>query len=136
MMVGDEKPPLETITHYGTKGMKWGVRKTNPTTSDIQDARARQDARYNSYIQSVHRLNLASADGTPKSKQKSAVRNYEKTQKDFLTNEDRVTAMRMTNGEKVTAALLTGPIGLVIIGANRGQVKRVAKDTDKNRQLL
>lgn len=32
-VLGVEKPDLETITHYGIKGMKWGVHKARPSSS-------------------------------------------------------------------------------------------------------
>lgn len=33
MIVGEDKPPLEeVIEHFGTKGMKWGIRKKNQTS--------------------------------------------------------------------------------------------------------
>lgn len=32
-VLGVEKPDLETLTHYGVKGMKWGVRKARPSSS-------------------------------------------------------------------------------------------------------
>lgn len=32
MIVGQEKPPLDELVHFGVKGMKWGVRKENRTS--------------------------------------------------------------------------------------------------------
>ena len=32
-MIHEDKPPLSELKHYGTKGMKWGVRKDRNTSS-------------------------------------------------------------------------------------------------------
>lgn len=38
IIVGQEKPSLEDLTHFGVKGMKWGIRKENRTSlSNIGD---------------------------------------------------------------------------------------------------
>lgn len=110
--VGEEKPPLESLSHSGVKGMKWGVRKDRPTTVDIQNARERQRMRANSAVFNPSKIKRAAAE------------------KDFLTNEDRVTAARMTRGEKMVAVVLAGPVGGAIIVGNHVQVKRIARKTD------
>jgi hypothetical protein len=111
-IVGQDKPDLLSIRHSGIKGMKWGVRKTAPTTGDIHDARSRQNARANTAV--LH----------PSAKTRTAA------SKEFHTSEDRVTAARMTRGEKMAAVLLAGPIGGAVIVGNHVQVKRIARKTD------
>ena len=133
--LGGEKPSLSDLVHYGVQGMKWGVRKSNPTSTDIHSARVRQAARKANANLATARLNEASAGGN-KAKQKSAVKAFEKAHLDVLTNEDAVTSQRMTKGEKWTIGILAGPVGLAVIGANRLDVKRAAKAVDHNRALL
>lgn len=111
-IIGEQKPPLLSVEHSGVKGMRWGVRQTRPTTSDIQNARTRQQSRANTAI--IH----------PSKSTRS------RAEKDFLTNEDRVTAAQMTRGEKMAAVLLAGPVGGAIIVGNKVQVKRIARKTD------
>jgi len=127
----EEKPSLDELAHYGVKGMKWGVRKANPTTSEIQGARQRQAIRWQKVIEADQKLQIASSS----SQKKSAERQIDKAARDFATNEDRVTAARMTRGEKATALILAGPVGLIVIGANKSNVKRTAKATDQARQV-
>lgn len=111
-IVGEEKPSLESLSHSGVKGMKWGVRKARPTTADIHNARQRQLGRANAAVSHPSGAKRAAAE------------------KDFLTNEDRVTAARMTRGEKMAAVILAGPVGGALIVGNQIQVKRIARKTD------
>lgn len=46
---------------------------------------------------------------------------------------DPVIASRMTRGEKVVGVLLTGPVGLVAIGATSVASRRIEYKLDKNR---
>lgn len=131
---GESKPSIEAVlAHHGVKGMKWGQRKAEPTTGEIKAARRRQDIRARTANNAIDHLNNISG-GKNEAAKKKAVLTYKKAVRDFETSEDRVTAAHITNGEKVTAALLTGPVGLVIIASNKSQVKRIAKQTDRARQ--
>jgi hypothetical protein len=133
MIVGGQKPPLGELRHHGVKGMKWGVRNNKPTSSDIHNARIRQDLLIRDHNSSIDQLNRVSENGTAAQK-KAAVKKFQKTQRDFLTSEDRITASRMTTGEKVVTTLLTGPVGLVVMGANHVIVKGITKSVDRNRR--
>ncbi len=113
IIVGQDKPSLADLMQSGVKGMKWGVRKHNPSTSDIHNARLRQMQR-----------SAAATNPQLSSKKRDAAA------KDFHTNEDRVTAMHMTRGEKMTAVILAGPLGGALIVANKVQVKRAGRKTD------
>lgn len=33
MIVGQEKPPLEELVHFGVQGMRWGVRNDKPRST-------------------------------------------------------------------------------------------------------
>lgn len=132
MIVGrDIKPSLEdlVLAHHGVKGMKWGVRKNKPTSSEIHDARQRQAFRAAELNRSIGKLNVSV--GTKG--EKAAVQDFKKKQIDFLTNEDRVTAAHMTRGEKAAWALLTGPLALGAIGVNKLEVRAAKKNTDEAR---
>ena len=118
---GEEKPPLEELAHYGTKGMKWGHRKKY-SAQEIHDARARQNSRLNEVNNQAHKLNLA----TGKSKD-TAAKQYAKLYNDLQTNKDAAVAARMTKGEKAATLILTGPIGPLILAANSSQVKKLEK---------
>ena len=126
--VGAEKPDLLSLEHYGKKGMKWGVRKAKPSTSDIKDARARQASRIHEVNNRTHELNLATAPGSGKSKkaQDTAVKKYQQAIKN-LDNSDTAVAARMTRGEKAALLILTGPIGAAAIIGNKVQVKKIEK---------
>lgn len=125
-------PTEVLLAHVGVKGMKWGVRKANPTGGEIRDARVRQVARERQFHRSVDRLNLAAAGGSTQAK-KAAVKNFEATRKEFLTNEDRVTAARTTRGEKIAHVLLLGPLALVTLPAMKARQVAVARSVDRER---
>lgn len=119
MTFDEGKPSLEELKHFGKKGMKWGHRKKY-STSQIQDARARQGSRVADANNTAHKLNLA----TGKRKDALAKTYVQKVNK-INSNPDASVAARMTRGEKTAAILLTGPIGLIIVGANSHAVKKM-----------
>ena len=91
--------PEEFVKHHGTKGMKWGIRKSSrefatkyPTgrarAAAINKARVAQQKRYVDYKTETN---------PAKAKQKKQV---------FLSHPDRATALRMTRGEKYVHALM------------------------------
>lgn len=111
-MLSVEKPgtPAEILEHHGTKGMKWGVRKSSrefagrfPTSA----ARTREIHRARTSVgKSRKKMETAAGGNTAK---------YNKARRAYLNNPDRATAQRMTRGEKVVAGLLytMAPIPLV-----------------------
>lgn len=132
-MTSFEKPSLESLAHYGTKGMKWGVRKKKYTSAEIKGARIRQHGRQ-------QKLNVAAADVRYAKATKGDVRTkkaserYSKAEREVRTNEDRLTAMHMTRGEKVAGVLVTGPIGLVALGGNKIARNIIERDIERARR--
>lgn len=131
MILGEpDKPSIaEVLIHYGTKGMKWGVRKKKPTSDDIHAARVRQASRYRKFEKAQDDVNLA----TNSKSRNAAIRRRDKAEKEHDLNEDRVTAVRMTRGEKFGAVLVAGPLGLGIIAGGAIGARSVRRDVDKAR---
>lgn len=50
MIVGQEKPPLDELVHFGIKGMHWGVRKGNTLS---KSERAEASANYQAKLQRI-----------------------------------------------------------------------------------
>jgi len=125
----NEKPPLSDLVQSGVKGMRWGVRKANPSTLDIAVARNNQERR----SLDLNTLNNQLKTARTSAERKRIEKQLHAKAVDFQTNEDRVTAARLTRGEKAVALILTGPIGLVTIGAHSVEAKRVRKEVDKMR---
>lgn len=128
----DKKPgsPEEVLAHHGVKGMRWGVRNPNPSSSEIKTARARQDRRQSDFIKN----DLAARNATTKSARSKAVRARDASAKDFHTNEDRVTAARLTAGEKFAHAMAFGVFSAVSIPVANARANKVARETDLARQ--
>jgi hypothetical protein len=132
-IVNNVNPPLaEVLAHHGVKGMHWGERKKKPTKSEIFDARDRQTARIMNLQRGHFDVNVAEANHRPADLKKATAK-LKKASDNFDTSEDRLTAIRMTRGEKATALILAGPVGLVLIGANKVVEKQVAKSIDRRR---
>jgi hypothetical protein len=131
MTVIKQKPSLEELTHHGVVGMKWGVRKSNPTGAEIHAARQRQAARE----REVQRQDDIATTSTGKTKT-AAENKARKAAYDFQTNEDRVTATHLTNGEKAVHVLLFGPLALGTIPLNKLVTKNAARMTDEARAEL
>lgn len=123
-----DTPAQVVLAHYGTKGMRWGVRRANPSGGQIRLARKKQAERQ----MKVFRAEDEGIVG--KVPVRVSVKNAKKLQKEHDTHEDRVTAAHMTNGEKAAAILLGGPVGAVVISASKANVARTAKSVDKARR--
>jgi 2-phosphoglycerate kinase len=110
-MTIEEKPPLDEalLEHFGVKGMKWGVRKSRPTSNDIRGARAMDASRRRSIAAQVDKTNLASGKAQDREAKKLSDMSM-----DYLKNPDRATALRLTKGEKVALTILA--VGVPGIG--------------------
>lgn len=113
--------PAEALSHYGVKGMKWGVTNTDkgkgtsantdkakkavgrskPTSKEIHNARAKMASKERQLIRQIDKTNTASGK-----QQKVEAKKLNEISTDFLKDPDRATALRVTNGEKAALALL------------------------------
>lgn len=121
----------DALAHFGVKGMKWGKRSARPSTSDIKDARVRQNARLRGVQNAEDNLNLRAIQKPSEAKDKAAVRAFQKAEKDFHDNPDRAVAQRLTRGEKAALVVLTGPFAVLPIAGNKAVVKRIEKQQAK-----
>lgn len=112
MIIGREKPDLDSLAHFGVKGMRWGVRKAKVSDAQIIKARRQMDA-YNT-VSAVARRNVRlTKKGT---KERAAAENkLNRIEMDRLRDPDRPTAMLMTRGEK-WMSVIGGTIALPGVG--------------------
>lgn len=110
---GDEKPTLETaLAHYGVKGMKWGVIRTQ-RSADTKAARAGLRADNQKYNALEDKR-----DSSASSAEKARIqRVLDKMDAEYKTDPRRAIAARTTRGEKIALALLApAGIGAIVIG--------------------
>lgn len=126
MKVALEKPgtPGELV-HFGTKGMKWGVHRTQGTHQFKKDFPT-AGARFNEIRRA--RLSVETTKNVYKSAPKGPER--QKLKEVHLKNPDRATALRMTRGEKAVYTIFTLgvpvalPISLAVDAAVLSRVGR------------
>lgn len=124
--VGDEKPSLEDLKHYGVLGMKWGQRKT-ASGKEILAARRRLAKDQQHRLGQMDKL-LDTKRGSKE--RKSAEKKLADMYASFLKDPDRVIAARMTRGEKFAALIIGGPIGLAGIAATSAHSRRIEAKQD------
>ena len=103
-----EKPSLEDLTHYGVKGMKWGVRKAAANRREIKSARARQRIRKDD-IRKLQAKALETA--SPKGKA-AAEKALAKAMDDFKSNPDYRTSKKFTALEQIGISAVSGVAAL------------------------
>lgn len=112
---GEDKPSLEELgaqlEHFGTKGMKWGVRKQQRKDRNQQIKGARRNvANRQAEIDAIVRSANKTKDPAQRAKLDKLAT---KKAKELFEHPDQLTASRMTTGEKwTTGVLLGGAIGL------------------------
>jgi hypothetical protein len=110
IIAGQEKPSLEDLSHFGVKGMRWGVRK-KVAGYEIKDARKRLGKESKAYRVERRKVDKLAKGSTSR---KLGEKKLERMHRAYLKNPDRVTAMRLTRGEKIAPVLFTAPTGIGI----------------------
>lgn len=96
-------PSLDELTHFGKKGMRWGVRKDYPSGKTIREARRSTNAQRGDIMAKRGKLALHAVLGKPTGRDKT---NLSKAKLKYLKNPDRLVAAKLTKGESVTAVVL------------------------------
>lgn len=136
MRVSDSKPSLDTaLAHYGVKGMKWGQRKAESSSSsgkrpsrrqarkqrnaDIRRARVATAVRQGKLEEGIIDLEF----GDTKRVRANGARMIAKYSDQLANSPDTQTAQKLTTGEKWTLGLGGAAMALsfasVIVDANR-----------------
>ena len=129
VLMGDEKPSLEELSHHGVKGQKWGVRKDKYTSGEIQDARARVGSQVRTINRQIDKTNLSTGK-----QQTIEAKKLADMQASYLKNPDRATALRMTRGEKWVAgaaAVLLPGVGTAGVAVGVGARVAARKSVEK-----
>jgi hypothetical protein len=149
------KPDLDDLFHFGVKGMRWGVHRSEssggggggsstpskhkPTTSEIKTARRSVRSQQQRIIDlqndSVSAGARAVFSKDARRELDSITKEYRDLTKKLKDDPARAVAARTTRGEKVAFIVIAGPFGALPIaagaaaskGIERGQRKRAAR---------
>lgn len=149
------KPDLDELFHYGVKGMRWGVHRSEssggggggsstpskhkPTTSEIKTARRSVRSQQQRIIDLQNDSISAGARAVfskdARRELDAITTEYRELSRKLKDDPARAVAARTTRGEKVAAVVLAGPFAVLPIGAGalaskgieRGQRKRAAQ---------
>ena len=112
MIANAVNPPMEEfIEHFGTKGMKWGVRRQQRKERNTQIKTARKNIRKKE--DEIHDLDKRARKSKSATERASLDKLATKKAAALFNSPDHATAARMTTGEKwVTGLLITGAIGV------------------------
>lgn len=124
--------PARELEHYGVKGMKWGVRRSQeqldrsagrrkkPSSSEIKEARSRHNKRIDEIDKGLNRVSYSNSRAA---KQRS-LNDVKKMLAEASSSDDISIGAKMTKGEAVTSIITGGPLGPVIYS---GSLKSSAK---------
>lgn len=108
----------EALAHFGVKGMKWGVRNSRPSGSEIVKARNRL-AKEKSSIRAQKKAVRKASRPETKEKRKAEL---EKMKIAHLNNPDRATALRINKGQialnGIMLSIAPTPVTAAAIGSN------------------
>ena len=104
-IVGQDKPSLEDLTHYGVAGMKWGVRK-GPSRAEIKTARKNVRSQAREIHRESRNVRRTTKRGT--SERMAGRLRVDLMKASLIDNPDRAVAAKLTRGEK----FLIGSLGL------------------------
>lgn len=100
----------DEFSHFGVKGMKWGVRRERPSADAIRSARKRVRAKKDAIEVQKDRVGAEKKGTKQRATQEKKLSDMKAS---FLRNPDRATAARRTRGEFwATQALAGGAIFL------------------------
>lgn len=112
ILLNEVNPSIEDVVrHFGTKGMKWGVRRQQrkERNSQIKTARKSVRAKEDEIISLDRQSRKAKTAGERTKLDKLST----KKAVDLFNSPDHTTAARMTSGEKwVNALMITAAIGV------------------------
>lgn len=131
-MLGEDKPPLEELMHYGVKGMRWGVRRSQKQLERSQKQHARGD-----------RKSAKASKAARKGKTEKAAKNQAKADKAYSKSEKNLKRSMVTPEQRIrrakvgaaAAASVLAVGGAVAVKAARGSsaepiAKKIASSTD------
>jgi hypothetical protein len=118
MEVSVEKPgsPTDILEHFGTKGMKWGVRSESRSSGSKPSFR-KQFPTSSARTAEIHRARASTQADYIKMLGEKNPAKREKLVKTYLKNPDRATAERVTRGEKAVIGILAGAFAVPTAGA-------------------
>lgn len=135
MIVGQEKPSLDELAHFGVKGMKWGVRTATPTAKQIRVARSQVLTEASRYNKAARKLKTTTGEN-----RKKLEVTLNKRRQRYLNNPNRAIAARMTRGEKALSVILgleaggVGVAGSVASIATSSAISRGVAYKQKNKK--
>lgn len=100
----------EFLEHYGVPGMKWGKRKSSPSSREIKEARGR----HNDRAQRINRNVEIGSKTYDKVTQKRAAQAIRKIGKEDGAEKDASVGARLTKGERFATYMVVGPLAPLV----------------------